>query len=205
MSSLIVIDNFYPSPKSILKKVSQMDFVEPEDADGWRTSEGYFPDNITALLESKTGFNITELDRPQGTPHDNGTFFHAFAKGKKKETPGVHWDLPLNHHVCIVYLTENIPSRYGTSFYKHKATGLECAPIWRDAKRLNTTTDALRKWIDKECRNKKYFEETDRVGYLFNRAVIFPAKRLHAATNHFGSNINDGRIYQIFSFKVEQN
>ena len=43
MSSLIVIDNFYPSPKSILKKLSKMNFVEPEDADGWRTSEGYFP------------------------------------------------------------------------------------------------------------------------------------------------------------------
>lgn len=182
-----------------------MNFVEPDDVDGWRTSEGYFPENITNLLESKTGFKISELDKPQGTPHDNGTFFHAFAKGKKKERPSVHWDLPLYHHVCIVYLTENIPAKYGTSFYRHKATGLECSPNSHDAKRLKSTTKNLKQWIDRECRDKRYFEETDRVGYRFNRAVIFPAKRLHAATNHFGSSLDNGRLYQIFTFKVDKN
>ena len=204
MPSLIVIDNFYPNPDSIVKKIESMEFVEPEDVEGWRTTSGYFPRNMENLLRQKSGLIISELDKPQGTPHDNGTFYHSLSAGNKKEKPAVHWDLPLNHHVCIVYLSKNIAANCGTSFYRHKSLGLECAPTQRDARKLGKTKEALIEKINLDCRNKKNFEEIDRVAYRFNRAVIFPAKRLHAATAHQGSDLKNGRIYQIFSFKAKQ-
>jgi hypothetical protein len=39
-------------------------------------------------------------------------------------------------------------------------------------------------------------------GYRFNRAIIFPANRFHAATKHFGGDLRNGRIYQLFTFHV---
>ena len=201
---ITIIDNFYPNPKTIAKKVARMEFVEPEDVTGWRTNCGYFPPNIIELIESRSGFRVDYIQKPLGTPHDNGTFFHTFANGKKKEIPGVHWDTPLDQLICIVYLSEGIPAQCGTSFYRHRSTGLESAPFAKEAKRLGYQTQQLRQLLDRQSRQISKFEEIDRVGYRFNRAVIFPAKRLHAATAHYGEDIEKGRIYQIFSFKAAQ-
>ncbi len=201
MAQLIVIDNFYPKPKSLLKKINGMRFVEPDDVNGMRTESGYFPEGFLELLENRSGLKVSYLQMPQGTPYDNGAFYHAFAKGKHKEKPGVHWDSPINQMICIVYLTQGLPSEYGTSFYQHKETGLTAAPTSSDAKRLSMSVSQLKEAVYRDCWNKNRFIETDRVGYRFNRALIFPAKRLHAATNHFGENLSNGRIYQVFSFR----
>jgi len=200
--SIIVIDDFYPRPQAIRKKALAMDFVEPDDIVGWRTVEGYFPNNFITLLEKKSGLNIKSIQMPQGTPHDNGVYFLSHNGGSKKEVPGVHWDLPTTDMLCLVYLTENIPIECGTSFYKHKKTGLENAPTLRDAKRLNQSKESLANKIESDGCITNCFIEIDRVGYKFNRAIIFPCKRLHAATNHYGKNIKLGRLYQVFTFKI---
>lgn len=202
MQRITIIDDFYPNPKTIARKAAKMEFVEPEDVTGWRTTSGYFPSNIVELIESRSGFKVDYIQKPQGTPHDNGTFFHTFAKGKKREIPGVHWDTPLDQLICMVYLSEGIPTQCGTSFYRHRPTGLETAPFAKDAKKLGYQTQELRHLLNRHSRQKSKFEEVDRVGYRFNRAIIFPAKRLHAATAHYGNDIAQGRIYQIFSFRA---
>ena len=130
-------------------------------------------------------------------------FFYPFLLVRKKEVPGVHWDLPLNEMLCLVYLSEDIPISCGTSFYRHKRTGLENAPTLKDAKNLDCSKSDLEKIIQRDRRYANRFIETDRIGYKFNRAIIFPSKKLHAATKHFGSSIHDGRIFQVFSFKVK--
>ena len=64
-------------------------------------------------------------------------------------------------------------------------------PYWED------DLDAI------EACNGVFFHEIDRVGNVFNRAVMFPGGFYHSATRHFGSGLRDGRIYQSFHFPVE--
>ncbi len=201
---IIVIDDFYPKPEIIKAKMHSFDFVRLKDVTGWRTSSGYLPKGFKQLLRAKLGFQVYDLEAPQGTPHDNGIFYHAFHKGKKKDVPGVHWDEPLNHHIGIVYLTEGLAEHYGTSFYRHKATGISKTPTRQDAKRVGLPLKELKQKILDDGYFKQRFVETDRVGYRYNRAVVFPANRLHAATAHFGDDLKNGRIYQVFSFDLEK-
>jgi len=200
--SCLVIDNFYNNPHTIRERAFNYEFIEPEDLVGWRTKRGYMPRNFQQRLERLTGKKIKYLQKPQGTPDDNGTFFLSFSKGKIKENPQPHYDDPLNHYVCLVYLSENIPSDCGTSFFKHKKTQLEYYPVTKDLDRLNMSIKQVEHILDRDCTYSNRWEETDRVAHRFNRAVIFPCKRLHAASKHYGSNMENGRIYQMFTFEV---
>ncbi len=203
MRSLIVVDNFYPNPKAIRRKALSMEFLEPDNLIGWRTTEGYFPNNFIALLESKTGLTVEYIEMPKGTPYDNGVYYMAFKSGTNKETPWVHWDAPASDYVCIVYLSTNVPISSGISFFKHRQTGTEFGPTAKEAKRLKISKQSLKEWLERDGNYRKRFIEIDKVGHRFNRAVIFPANRLHSASEHFGNNLNNGRIFQAFVFKTK--
>jgi len=202
MRSLIVIDSFYPNPKAIRQKALNMKFVEPDNLIGWRTTQGYFPDNFVAMLEQKSGLKIVHIRMPEGTPYDNGTYYLAFNSGKKKENPWIHWDAPASHYVCLVYLTENVPVSSGTSFFRHRKTGAEFGPTAKYARHLGISKQTLKNLLDRDGPYRKRFIETDKVGYRFNRALIFPANRLHSASEHFGNDLISGRIFQAFTFKA---
>lgn len=200
MEPLIAVDHFYGRPHRVRRRAESIGYTEPEDLTGWRSKRGFFPRGVISRLRGIAGRNIA-LDPPEGTPYDNGAFFQAFAEGRRSETPGVHYDDPVDHMICLVYLTPDIPARCGTSFFRHKRTGLETAPTRLDARRLDTPIADLRDRLERDSCHRDRWREIDRVGYRFNRAVIFPARRLHAATRHFGHDVNDGRIYQLFRFR----
>ncbi|NNF02284.1 MAG: hypothetical protein HKN22_06330 [Bacteroidia bacterium] len=202
MRKLIIVDDFYPDPDAIRRKAMKFEFQEPEGITGWRSVGGYYPRNIKKRLENYTGAKVSQFPQPLGDLYDNGIFYLSFAKGNKSEKPGVHYDDPLHHMVCIVYLTKGIPEECGTSFFKHKRTGMIAKPNVRDARRLRTNVDRLEDEIHFDSNVARKWIEVDRVGYRYNRAVIFPAKRFHAASKHFGGNIRGGRIYQLYTFKA---
>ena len=202
MRKLIIVDDFYPDPDVIRSKALSFNFDEPPEITGYRSVGGYYPRNIKKRLEGYTGAKVSQFPLPIGDLYDNGIFYLSFAKGSKKEKPGVHYDDPLHHMVCIVYLTEGIPAECGTSFYRHKRTGLISKPTVHDAKRLRRSLESIEDELHFDSNKRSKWEEIDRVGYGYNRAVIFPAKRLHAASKHFGGSIKGGRIYQLYTFKA---
>jgi hypothetical protein len=48
------------------------------------------------------------------------------------------------------------------------------------------------------------FDEVDVVGNVYNRIVLFNAKLIHAAPVYFGTNVENGRLFQLFFFDLEQ-
>ena len=44
------------------------------------------------------------------------------------------------------------------------------------------------------------FELVDSIGNVFNRLFIFDAQHIHAASQYFGTNKEDSRLFQIFFF-----
>lgn len=201
---LLVVDDFYDDPQAVRKRALAMTYTEPESVVGWRT-KAYQPRGIKERIERKFGVRIpmweTDRDRIELC---NGVFFTSYAKGDRAERVGIHYDDPLRWVMFLIYLTPNAPFDAGTSLWQHRETGLVKPPTPSDAKRLGRSVAELSAILDRDSKIRSRWIEIDRVGNVFNRAVMFPGGFLHSASRHFGSGLEDGRIYQSFHFPAER-
>jgi len=197
-----IAHRFYPNPDKIREKALSMEYEEPADLIGWRTSI-WQPRGIRSLIETTFGIEI-EYWEHHGTAigSSNGVFFSAFSAGQRSEQVKVHYDEPPDWMSLLVYLTPNAPYNTGTSFWQHRETGLIAKPMKRDASRLGLRSKELETVFERDGWKRKCWIEIDRVGNVYNRAVMFSAGLFHSATKHFGHDLNNGRLYQSFHFPV---
>ncbi len=182
----------------------QMKFAEPDGYVGWRT-RAYHPRGIKQRIEEKFGVTITRWEKDLNAIETcNGVFFKALSGGRHAETVGVHYDEPIDWMMLVIYMTPRAPCDAGTSLWQHRETGLIAAPTRNDARRLGLSVMRLNQILDRDCKKAKCWREIDRIGNLYNRAVIIPAGVLHSATSHFGSTVSNGRLYQTFHFSAQR-
>ena len=197
-----VADDFYPDPDGVRKRALAMTYTEPEDLVGWRT-RAYQPRGIKARIEKRFSLRIPYWEEDvDAIEACNGVFFTSYARGDQGERVAIHYDDPLRWVMFLIYLTPNAPYDAGTSLWQHKSTGLMKPPSPGDAKRLGSTVKKLLAILERDSRVRNRWTEVDRVGNVFNRAVMFPGGFYHSASRHFGSTLRDGRIYQSFHFPV---
>ncbi|MBV8517330.1 MAG: hypothetical protein JO197_07995 [Acidobacteria bacterium] len=198
-----VVDDFYADPQAVRRRALEMTYTEPENLVGWRT-KAYQPRGIRQRIESRFGVRIpyweADLDAIEAC---NGVFFTSYAKGARSERVGIHFDDPPRWVMFLIYLTPDAPYDAGTSLWQHRKTGIVAKPTRRDAERLGIPLDELFATIEHDAKIRGRWIEIDRVGNVFNRAVMFPGGFYHSASRHFGSGFRDGRIYQSFHFPVE--
>ncbi len=193
---LLIRDGFYEDPDRVRQTALAMPYELQGNITGYMTEEVYHPRGIRRRLERILGARITRWSTdPQ---YGNGIFYIGLAEGPRKETPGVHSDQPYDDVTVIIYLTPGLPADCGTSLWRHKATGLEHAPMPSDARRLGTTLGALRDRLERASERRVCWTEIDRAGYHYNRMVAYPSGVLHSATHHFGGSVEHGRVYQTF-------
>ena len=197
-----VADDFYPNPEAVRRRALAMTYTEPENLVGWRT-RCYQPRGIKERIEKRFSLRIPYWEEDvDAIEACNGVFFTSYAKGDRAETVGIHYDDPLTWVMFLIYLTPNAPYEAGTSLWQHKSTGLTKPPSPGEARRLGSTVEKLLAILERDSRIRSRWREIDRVGNVFNRAVMFPGGFYHSASRHFGSGPADGRIYQSFHFPV---
>ena len=200
---LAVVEDFYPNPAALRRKAETLSYDEPENYTGWRT-RAYQPRGIRERIERSFRVRIkyweTDLDAVRAA---NGVFFLSYSAGERAEPVGIHYDVPLSWVMLVVYLTPGAPLDAGTSFWQHRATGLTTKATRRDGARLGTTAERLNAQLWRDRYRPERWREIDRVGNLYNRAVMFSAGFFHSATRHFGGDLKRGRIYQTFHFPVD--
>ena len=180
-----------------------MPYTEPEEVVGWRT-QAYQPKGIRTLIEKKFRVDIGYWEEDlTAIEACNGVFFSAFSRGSYAETVGVHFDEPPGWMMFLVYLTPGAPYDTGTSLWQHRETRLIAKPTRKDAEALGTSLEGLKAKLSKDSQTTGRWIEIDRVGNVYNRAVMFPGGLLHSATKHFGSNRHNGRLYQAFHFPIK--
>jgi hypothetical protein len=200
---LIVKDNFYDDPIKVYKEALNAKFHEPKNYTGFRSRSVYHEKSVKYKLEKILGIKINRWDTDPAD--ENGVFYFGYSKGKYKEVPGIHSDHPHDDITALVYLTPDLPFDCGTSLWMHKKTGLTDAPTSEDARRLKMKLTDIRNRFEEETKQRSKWEEIDRVGYCFNRLVAYPSGALHSATKHYGSAIDDVRLYQTFRIGVDWN
>ena len=192
--SLTVVDGFYSNPDRV-REIGLSDLRVP-----------YHAPAIQQKLERLIGRRITDFDINRPGVVGNGTF-RLSIKGGDPEThciSYVHADTFTREFNTLVYLNPNAPVDAGTSFFRHKETGLYTIPTPSDARRLDVPLFELYHLLIDEAETKSKWEEVDRIGNVYNRALIFRAGRFHSATSCFGKNRKTGRLTQLFVFSTTQ-
>ncbi len=200
---ILIVDDFYKCPQDVTAYAQGLDYYEVKNATGFRSRGIYQEPGMKKRFEKLLGLKIKEWGREQET--ENGIFFLGFSSGKQKEIPAIHADWPYNQLTAVVYLTPNISFEYGTSFWKHKQTGLTSYPNNNTAKNLKMPLADLKKMFEDDAWNRSKWWELERIAYKYNRLIAFPSAVFHSASRHFGNNKENGRIFQTFRINVEWN
>ncbi len=176
---LVIADNFYNNVDSVREFALAQQFDVVGNYPGARTKpfiNDTVKDAISKLVVSSG--RVTNW-------HEACGFTGAFQLCTANDRTWIHAD-SFNTWAGVCYLTPNAPLSGGTSLYRHKATG--------NREKVD---------VDYESYDYTKWEEVDRIGNIYNRIILYRGNMFHASVDYFGSNMQDGRLFQTFFFDTE--
>ena len=194
-TDLVIIDNVYKNPHAVREFALSCDFETNEAYHkGRRTNTRYITEELKNLFGKALNKKIT-IWEDHGM---NGVFQYCVAQ----DALVYHTDM--QSYAAMIFLTPDAPSSCGTSLYRSKSTGLRTAPTERDAEKLGRSAGDLTYEIFKNnFYDKTNLEVVDVAGNVFNRLILFNAQSIHAASEYFGDDKTNSRLFQIFFFDAE--
>jgi len=193
--SIIAVDDFYKNPDEVREYALSLDFQSNKEYHkGQRTRQRTFFDGTYEFLEDILNKKITSWDNQ---PH-NGVFQFCTAEDQLVyHTDG-------QKYAAVVFLTPDAPPECGASFFKHRGSGLGKFPSEEDCVRLGKSSDELYWDMFKgNFYDKSPWDLVDVVGNVYNRMAIWDAKLVHAASQYFGDNKENSRLFHMFFFDAE--
>lgn len=100
----------------------------------------------------------------------------------------IHADIR-NQYAAVVYLTPDPEEGSGTGFFKYKENNIDRATI-----------DGSFVFPKSEAENFDNWELVEYAENVYNRCIIFDAKKFHSATKYFGTEPKNSRLIQVFFF-----
>lgn len=180
--SYIVIDNFYEHPDRVRAFALQCSFhYHPNNHKGCRTDECYRFPGLKERFEQIVGRGVTNWT----TYGTNGCFQYC----TKEDETVYHADG--QQYAGVLYLTPDAPPNAGTSLYRSRIT-----------KKMKYSGDEYHTIFRNGHLDETDFEMVDTIGNVYNRLILFDAKCLHAGINYFGTNKENGRLFQLFFFDL---
>tara|TARA_Y100000389_G_C17446334_1_gene511840 strand:+ start:97 stop:678 length:582 start_codon:yes stop_codon:yes gene_type:complete len=188
----IIIDDFYENPDEVREFALSQEYNVSGNFPGNRTIpflndsiEGYISDHIKPLHGKITWLTEEYTGSFQYTTQEDRSWIHADENNK--------W-------AGVLYLTPNAPLTGGTGIFKHKATGLYKIPRLSNGEIDTQLTERL--YTD--SRDMTKWEMVDFIGNIYNRLVIYQGDLFHTSLDYFGTDINNGRLFQTFFFDTEK-
>ena len=188
--NLLIIDNFYTNAMETRNYILTQDFKVRGNYPGQRTESRanvYLKNMIEGYISHFAG-KITCW------PTEKDSYNGAFQYTTSRDRTWIHND-GWNNWAGVLYLTPNAPVTSGTGIYRfHDGTrNVEEAEARGNKKIIDDNSQDYTKW-----------ELVDRVGNVFNRLVLFNSKQYHASQDYFGTNKENGRLFQVFFFSTER-
>ena len=181
--SYIVIDNFYKDPDAVRAFALRTNMKEhPQYHKGRRSDETYLFPGLKERFEKLIGRKIKDWTR-YGT---NGCFQYCIAGDQ------LVYHTDQQEYAGVLFLTPDAPASTGTALFRSKHT-----------KSMHVTDKEHPIVFKNGFLDSTEFELVDRVGNVYNRLVLFDAKCIHAATEYFGTDRYNGRLFQLFFFDLE--
>jgi hypothetical protein len=185
--SVVVVDNFYTNPHELRQLALEQEFIpDIRYHKGKRTSKKFLAQNTKQMFESLLGKRITrwqEFDY-------NGVFQHCTA-----EDPLVYHS-DVQSYAAAVYLTPGAPVTCGTSFYRSRKH--------KDVYKTHVDGENYNEIFQGGYYDRTNFELVDTVGNVFNRLVMWDARLIHSASEYFGTDKYNSRLFHLFFFDIEE-
>ena len=179
-----IVDNFYQDPDSIRKFALAQEYDQGGIGKyyiGNRTKQQFLFPGLKEEFEYIMNRRIEKWEE-----HGMNGRFQVCKEGE-----------PLVYHcdpqrwAGMLYLTPNAPYQSGTSTHALKGTDVRHLSHPDITKCFRPGSQNLDRTI---------FEPVDTFGNVYNRLVIFNAGYLHSATDYFGYNNDNCRLWQMFFF-----
>jgi len=183
--SIIVVDNFYNNAMETRNFILTQNFSVKGNYPGQRTIS-YATEHLKEIIQKYVmpfGGLITDFPIPNEETIQmyNGSFQYTTSRDRS----WVHVD-GHNNWGGVVFMTPDAPLSAGTGFYDfHKKN-----PSKED---LDNSSQDMTKW-----------KLVDNVGNVFNRLVLFNSTRHHMSLDYFGTDKENGRLFQVFFFSTER-
>jgi hypothetical protein len=190
--TFLVLDNFFKEPLFIREKALAKPFTN---------KTGHFPG-----ARSVNEFRFPELREfcrkagpllvERGELKVQSPCFQFLGKGQRKTY--IHSDHRAGY-AGIVFLGDKAGTYPGTSFFRHKQTGLDCfksddkewiRQTFKNRAEFKSTEDLL----DRDRFNVKKWTKLVTLDAAFNRLILFPAELLHKNASAWGTNPRNGRL-----------
>jgi len=197
---VIIVDDFYHEPLQIREIALDTEYEQDgtiKNYPGKNSKIPFWDNHIQAILSSITG------DAVYPTPTSScGHFRWTKATDISKQI--IHFDpKPAQMWAGVVYLS--LPQHYegidsGTTMYRHKKSGMEVAPVdHKDAAKLGVRTqEDMVKFFESDGVDVTKWDPVLEVPIKFNRLVLFRPWMWHGITGHFGTDISNSRLTQLF-------
>lgn len=196
-STVWVVDNFYEDPDAVREFALQQKFIEGGVGRGFigrRTDTQFLFPGLKEKFEHIMGEEITVWEGHC----ENGKFQSCIA-GEP-----ITWHCDAQKWGGLLYLSPDAPFRCGTSLYAHKY----------NRARSYYDKDYEVEWRVPPEKGKPImyggehfdgtnFEPVDVMGNVYNRLIIFDASCIHAASEYFGYNLKNSRLWQMFFFDTK--
>ena len=182
--SYIVIDNFYTNPDSVREFALTCDFqYHPNNHKGKRTDQCYRFDGLKERFEQIIGRKITNWEK-HGT---NGCFQYCIGGDQ------LVYHCDFQQYAGVLFLTPDAPVNTGTSLFRSIHT-----------KKMKVSSEEHSLVFRNGFLDPSEFELVDVIGNVYNRLVLFDSLHIHAASEYFGNTLENGRLFQLFFFDLQE-
>ena len=193
--SLVVIDNFYNNPMQTRNYILSQEFNVRGNYPGQRTIS-YASAELKHIIQRNimaVGGKIIDFPIPT-TENADKIYNGSYQFTTSRDRSWVHTD-GYNNWAGVLYLTPDAPLSSGTAFYQFDdgAMGEDDQKILDNKAQTDTYSQDMTKW-----------KKVDQVGNVFNRLILFNAKRFHMSMDYFGDSKENGRLFQVFFFSTEK-
>ena len=178
--SFICIDDFYQDPDDVRRVALNAEYSTTGNFPGTRT-EPMMTESIEQIITDALNLN-TEYDF---TIQYCGSFQYTTASDRS----WIHADTT-TEWAGVLYLTPNAPPSAGTGFFKFKEGGYT---RYTGDKEIDT-------YMDSHSQDLTKWEKVTEVANVYNRLILYDATQFHMSLDYFGSDINNGRLFQTFFF-----
>ena len=141
------------------------------------------------------GGKITQFPMPSEDNSDAETIYNgSFQYTTSRDKTWIHND-GWNNWAGVVYLTPNAPVSSGTGIFRYN----DGTTTIKEAEERG-----IKNLTDQHSQDYTKWELVDKVGNVFNRLILFNSNQFHCSLDYFGTNKENGRLFQVFFFSTEK-
>lgn len=189
----LIIDDFYSNVDEVREFALSQEFGVKGNYPGNRTqsfANEYLKDYINNFIRPFAG-EITFWP----SEGYNGAYQYTTSRDRS----WIHGDSGTTW-AGVVYLTPNAPHTAGTGLFRHKSTNLSMIPRLSN----NDVDNELLDEIYNDSQDMTKWDLTDILGNKYNRLVLYRGDLFHQSLDYFGTNKENGRLFQTFFFDTER-